>query len=338
MRFGPLIAAIVLAAIAAVVVLRMSGNDAPPPTAQVQQAPQMKTVNIFVAAKPIAIGSKITPDMVVSQPWPEHLMLSGFVPSDGGTEKVIGTIARAPFQQQEPILASKLANPNDPNFLAGELPQGMRVISIITNETEGLAGFVFPGDHVDVILTHEVEREKVTEVTSMTSGASGTQSTTNIAKTPYKEPVTETLLNNVLVVAVDQRATGAGATDKDGKLIIPRSVSLMVSQVDAQRIRLGQKIGTLTLSLRALADRDSVDPMTIVGSESVSQYREPKATVPSMPSDVVIYRGAPKENTGKAPDEQPAFVGAAPVTFSATPSTSTPLPAAPAAPELAGKP
>lgn len=295
MRFGGLIVGIVVAALAAVMVLRMNAGEAPAPTAAGQPAAsqQLKTVNVYVAAQPIAIGATVSAEMVAVQPWPEHLVLEGFVKSDAGTDGVVGTVARAPFQAQEPILKSKLANPNDPNFLAGALPKGMRVITIQTNETEGLAGFVFPGDHVDVILTHDVERAKLTKTATTTKTGAVIEEKTTVSETPTKETVTETLLNNVTVVAVDQRASNAGSTDKEGKLMIPRSVSLMVSPADAQRIRLGQSIGTITLSLRALSDRDSADPATLMGKSNVSQYNEGVPDIGKADSSAIkIYRGA----------------------------------------------
>lgn len=284
-RFGGLIIAIVVAAIAAVVVLRMGAGEAPQQPAQnAQGQQQLETVNVYVAATAIPIGATISQEMVAVQPWPKHLVLDGFVKADAGTEGVVGTVARAPFQPQEPLLQSKLANPNDPNFLAGALPKGMRVITLVVNEIEGLAGFVFPGDHVDVILTHDVEK-KVARV----NAASGEP----VEETVH-ETYTETLLNNVTVMAVDQRATSQGSTDKDGKLVIPRSVSLMVSPTDAQRVRLGQKVGTLTLSLRSLADRDTADPATMVGPNDVSQVKTTGGS--SIGNGVLIYRGAESTN------------------------------------------
>lgn len=295
MRFGGLIAAIVFAALAAVLVLRMSGDK--PAPAQTAQAPaqQLKTVDIYVAAVPIQVGSVITPEMLAVQPWPEHLILEGFVRAAaaktggvagiGGNDNndadiVVGNVARSSFQQQEPIIKTKLSNPNDPNFLAGALPKGMRIVTMVVNEVEGVAGFVFPGDHVDVLLTHAVEKIGVR--------------LDPVKREPKEdkrtETYTETLLNNVVVVAVDQRPSNVGTTDKDGKLIVPKTVSLMVSPADAQKVRLGQKIGTLTLSLRSLADKDSVDPAIFSGPKDVSQV-SPKDDS-STDSGVIIYRGA----------------------------------------------
>lgn len=302
MRFGGLIAAIVFAALAAILVLRMTSNDTPPAaTAQAVPSQQLKTVDIYVAAMPIAVGSVITPEMLAVQPWPEHLVLEGFVRAPaaaknngvlGGneeTEVVVGNVARSAFQQQEPIIKSKLSNPNDPNFLAGGLPKGMRVITTVVNETEGVAGFVFPGDHVDVLLTHVVDKMSVRlDPTSLRP-----------KEEKRSETYTETLLNNVIVVAVDQHSSSAGTTDKDGKLIVPRTVSLMVSPTDAQKVRLGQKVGTLTLSLRSLADKDTVDPLTVAGPKDISQV--PGDNSPGIGRNVVIYRGAKSESDRERP-------------------------------------
>ena len=281
MRFGGLIAAIVFAAIAAVIVLRMSASQEPPPQAAALPAPQVKTVSIYVAAQPIPIGATITAEMVSSQPWPENLVLDGFIKVTNGSSPV-GMVARAPFQTQEPIIASKVSNANDPNFLAGALPKGMRVVTIETNEIQGLAGFIFPGDRVDIILTRDINSWVSPPVP-------------HSQPQEEKDSITETLLTNVTVLAVDQRSTAAGATDKDGKLVVPHSVSLMVSPADAQRLVLGARKGTLSLSLRALADRESADPLIITGIKDISQYEEPQAQQQG-DDGVVIVRGTKPES------------------------------------------
>lgn len=299
MRYGGLIIAVVFAAIAAVVVLKMSGDKTAP--APVAAAPtDTKSVTIYVAKAPIPIGTTLTRDMIATQQWPEHLALEGFMYTDQkDAAPVEGMVARGPFQQNEPLISSKLANPNDPNFLAGELPKGMRVVSIPIDEVNGVAGFVFPGDHVDVIYTHDVDKWEYPPATS-----SGDGSQTQSAPTKTKVTVTETLLTNVKVLAVDQRASGAGATDKNGNLVIPRSASLMVSQTDAQRVRLGQKTGTLSLVLRALADKESADPLVLTSGKDVSQSTTQGDTGPAGDeASVKVVRGAPvtdKENVSSS--------------------------------------
>lgn len=285
MRYGGLIAAVIIAAIAAVIVLRM-GNSQPAPQAQ-QAAPkeEVKSTQIYVAAKPIPVGTVITSEMVSPQPWPQHLVLEGFVPVKEGAT-VVGMVARGSFQLNEPLITSKLANPSDPNFLAGELPKGMRVVSIPLNEVDGVAGFIFPGDHVDVMYTHEVDKPKAV-------AEDGTQ------RQADKVQITETLLTNVKVMAVDQRASGQGSTDKEGRLMIPKSASLMVTQADAQRARLAQKTGSLSLTLRAISDRDAKDGLFVTAPKDVSQkvVGDVAGAEP-----VVIVRGAPKQVKEKNTD------------------------------------
>ena len=299
MRFGGLIAAIVFAAIAAVIVLRMSANEAPPPQTAAAPAPEVKSVPVYVAASPIPIGATITQEMVTSQPWPEHLVLDGFMKAVQGGASPVGMVARAPFQTQEPIISSKVSNGNDPNFLAASLPKGMRVVTIETNEIQGLAGFLFPGDHIDILLTHDVPKWVVSP--------NGGQPQED------KDSVTETLLTNVTVLAVDQRSTAAGATDKDGKLVSPHSVSLMASPTDVQRLVLGARKGTLSLSLRALADRESADPLIITGIKDISQYEEPAAALPGANNNdgVVIVRGTQREQLKGDQPASPAAGAAA---------------------------
>lgn len=288
MRFGGLIAAVVLAAIAAVIVLRMSAsNNQPAPTttaAPVQQ--QLETKQIYVAAQPIPIGTNITTDMLTLQPWPAHLVLDGFVTADSGNT-IDGMISRAAFQAQEPILMSKLSNKDDPNFLAGTLPKGMRVMTIQTNEIEGVAGFVFPGDFVDVMLTHSITKY----VTPPGAEDLQQQSST----------VTETLITNVKVLAVDQRASGTNATDSNGNLLIPRTVSVMVSPTDAQRLRLAQQRGTLTLVLRSLADRESADPLIATTDKDISAYPSLEAGAGVTSGNVVVVRGTARGEQKASP-------------------------------------
>lgn len=300
MRFGGLVAAIVFAAVMAVIVLKMSSNQTPAPATQAA-APAIESVNIYVATQPIPIGSTISEAMVTTQAWPRNLMLEGFMRADG-KQSPIGMVARSPFQVQEPILSSKVANAQDPNFLAGALPKGMRIITIQTNEIEGLAGFVFPGDRVDVLLTHKVENW-VQDPAAPGQMASPRR---------VEKAVTETLLTNVTVVAVDQRASGANNVNEKGTLIVPRSVSLMVSPIDAQRLRLGAQEGTLTLSLRSLEDRESSDPLVITGMSDISQFTGSTMDADAQVGDnVLVIRGTEAKTSASKSKTAPAAAPAA---------------------------
>ena len=147
MKYIGLIIAVFAALAAVFLVLKFSGKeevvaDPAPQPVQVGQAaaPEVKTANIYVAARDIPIGSQIDENMLTTQPWPEHLLLPGFVSTPEEGRKLIDMVARASFQADEPINTSKLVNPEDPNFLAGSLPKGMRVVTMQTDEIGGVAG------------------------------------------------------------------------------------------------------------------------------------------------------------------------------------------------------
>lgn len=285
MRYGGLIAAIVFAAIAAIVVLRVSDGGSSPSAPAAVATQEVKGVPVYIAKTAIPVGTALTKEMVDTQAWPDHLVLAGFMKAtEENSGKIAGMVARGSFQQGEPIIESKLANPNDPNFLAGDLPKGMRVVTIPLNEVDGVAGFVFPGDHVDLIYTHDIEKQSMNEAAAITG-----QPTV----TTHHETITETLLTNVKVLAVDQRASNAGSTDSKGNLVVPKSASVMVSQSDAQRVRLAQKTGTVSLALRSISDKESADPLLMTKSHDVSQWQGGDDGSTST-EGVRIVRGAPQ--------------------------------------------
>ncbi|MBN66864.1 MAG: Flp pilus assembly protein CpaB [Rickettsiales bacterium] len=259
MRSVGLIIAIVVAALAAFLVLRFTGSPEPAPQpAPVVVEPQqtdIQTVNVYVASSFIPVGTRIDESMLDTQPWPSHLVVPGFVIGVDEGEKLIGKVTRSAFQPREPIIATKVINANDPNFIAGTLPQGMRMVTISTNVVDGLAGFVFPGDRVDVLVTHRVIREGVRQ-----------EDLKQLRDDEAFEEVTETLLTNVRVLAVDQRSS----VTSEGNVIVPSTVSLQTTPEDAQRIRLASSVGQLSLTLRSLEDEDTLENIAATRKSSLS--------------------------------------------------------------------
>jgi pilus assembly protein CpaB len=300
MRFGGIFVGVLMAAGAAFFVLS-SEPPAPPPVAPqvAAQPPEIKTVNVFVAKKFIPVGTVIAANMFDVQPWPEHLLVPGFAIADGKTE-IAGMVSRAAFQAQEPLIISKLVNANDPSFIAGNLPKGMRVITIQTNEIYGLAGFLAAGDRVDVLLNREVEDKVFLDPDARTA--------------PKRFKITESVLTNTRVIAVDQKAQAASAPESSSfvptanqpqRYEPPRTVSLMVSPEDARRIRLAESIGTLSLALRSVEDRDEDDPLGLTFVADVSQYtpetvgvapEEAPAATPPKVNLVTVVRGIAVED------------------------------------------
>lgn len=262
MKLLPLILAVIIAAVAALFALKFVQQEDKEVEKQVVVVPQVvekpvPTVDILVARSAIPIGTKITMELLDRQPWPKHLVLENFIVSDGANTGIMGLVTRAPFQAREPVIRSKLANPNDPSFLAASLPKGMRAVTIPTDVISGVAGFVYPGDRVDILITHQVPM--------------GTRDPLNASSGAKMEPITELLLSNVKVIAVDQRATGGTGQGP----MIPSTVTLEVSQYDAQKLRLSERDGSLSLALRALDDGDAIELARPTGISDLSRITPP---------------------------------------------------------------
>ncbi len=280
MRFILLLVAAVIAVVAGVTALKWSGQNTPPAqqtaTSQLSQprSGNVSTVEILVARDQIPVGAVIKETMLDRQPWPAHLVLSGFAVVGDSDSNVIGQVARTTFLPHEPILKSRLGNPNDPSFLAATLPAGMRAITIATDTVSGVAGYVFPGDRVDILITHNVPLEAKRQRGSKASAQSA------------KPAFSEVLVSNARVLAVNLRE----APGKEGThaVVNPANVTVAVPDAVAQQIRLAEKLGTLSLTLRSLKDLEEYAQPDPTSLESVTQVN----LWQSGSSSVRIVRGA----------------------------------------------
>ena len=227
-----LVGALVIAVVTAVMAKNMFAG------AGAQQAAAAPAVpvgpKVLVAKKALPVGTIIDQDAFVYQPWPKELMQNAYYVEgapDGDPKKLLGTVVRYPITAGQPVTRGSLVGPQDRGFLAAALGPGMRAITLPVNATTGVAGFVFPGDHVDVVLTQ-----------SVTGGGDGP---------PLK--VSETIVRNVRVLATDQRFTDK---DEDGKTPVKTfsNVTFEVTPRIAEKMAVAQSIGTLSLSLRSIAD------------------------------------------------------------------------------------
>lgn len=264
-KLAPVIIALAVAVFIGIMVLRILGGGSEPTVEQapvevvqapVNSTPTIQQVDVFVASRDLPIGTTLGADDIDIQPWPQHLLIDGFITTDRQDINLVQMVTRAEFREREPLILSKLVNPDDPNFLAGSLPPGRRAVTIATDGVSSVAGFVFPGDRVDVLVTHEVIKEGVTE-----------KDTANNRQGNMEESVSETLLTNIKVLAVDQRST---ANAEEG-ILIPSLITLEVTPEDAQRMRLAQDIGALSLSLRSIKDKDTVESISLTRPADLSQ-------------------------------------------------------------------
>ncbi len=231
-KLALLIGALVIAVVTAVMAKNMFAG------AGAQQAAAAPAVplgpKVLVAKKALPVGTIIDADSFTYQPWPKELMQAAYYvdgSADGDTKSLLGTVVRYQITAGQPVTRGSLVGPQDRGFLAAALGPGMRAVTVPVNTSTGVAGFVFPGDHVDMVLTQTVE-----------GGGDGP---------PLK--VSETIVRNLRVLATDQRISEKG---DDGKTEVKTftNVTLEATPRIAEKVAVAQSMGTLSLSLRSLAD------------------------------------------------------------------------------------
>jgi pilus assembly protein CpaB len=180
---------------------------------------------ILVARSALSAGTFIKPDHLHWRPWPADGVIEAHLLKGKASEKdLVGAVVRSPLYVGEPITRSRVVHPGEQGFLAAVLEPGKRAVSIPVDATSGVAGFVFPGDLVDVILT-------------LKRNVPGKE-----ADGPELRQFSETLLTAVRVLAIDQSLDRETDAARIGK-----NATLQVSPQQAERIALGLDMGKLTL-------------------------------------------------------------------------------------------
>jgi pilus assembly protein CpaB len=192
-----------------------------------QTAAAVPTTPVVVAASPVARGIALDPPLLKIVNYPADAVPAGsfktvaeLTTGPGGKRLALRTLAL-----NEPVLANKVSGPGGKLNLSGVLTEGMRAVSFRSNDVAGVAGFVLPGDRVDILLTRSV--------------GSGDQATT----------VTQVLAENIRVLGVDQ-----SDNDEADKPVVARAVTVEVTPAQAQTISLAQAVGSVSLTLRHVAD------------------------------------------------------------------------------------
>ncbi|NQW02351.1 MAG: Flp pilus assembly protein CpaB [Rhodospirillales bacterium] len=216
------------------------------PTAieELEKQAKPKVNQILIATRAFNPGEKIVPDMISWLPWPDESMSEHFISVDeedlknDRTQKVIGSYVRHPVQAGEPILTSKLFKDDAAGFLPGLLDKGMRAISIPVTEQTGVAGFILPGNHVDLILVHNKGSEALKKKTIKTEDDL-TQPIQVLNTT------TETILSNIKVIAVNQVVGKI-----EGQSLIGKTLTLELTAKQVEIVMTARSMGQLTVSLR----------------------------------------------------------------------------------------
>ncbi len=193
-------------------------------------APQLAMTKVLVAARDIATGTFITAEDLVWRSWPRDAVSQDYVEqANGSMEAFTGSVARSKIFANEPVTGSRVVHPGEQGFLAAVLDPGKRAVAVPVDVSTGIAGFVFPGDRVDVLLSYRI------------NSAGGAGPAGNVRH------FSRTLLSAVRVLAVDQ-----SVDNPDGEARPAKTVTLEVTRKQAEKLALSLEFGALSLSLRSL--------------------------------------------------------------------------------------
>ena len=250
-----------------------------------RQAYNGSTTKVAVAQVPLVYGTDITPDKVKFVDFPNTSIPAGAFTNaaqlmPGGKKRV----ALIPIAINEPILSAKISGVGQGASIAALLPDGMRAATVRINDVSGVAGFVQPNDSVDVLITRTIDGGE------------------------RQQQVTDVLLQNVRVLAIDQQAKNADGSPKVG-----RAATLAVNPVDAQKLALAQQVGDLSLVLRKPGEQDNPVVETVAMNDlRYNMYGGARYPAPAVvgnfapapapkPAPVVHHVVVTKKSTAPAP-------------------------------------
>lgn len=238
-------------------------------------------VQVLVARNALRAGQMIKAEDLRWQPWPQgNLPPTYIVEGKRSISDFAGAIARSPLHVGEPVVESELIMPGARGFLAAVLRPGMRAVSVPATPTSTVSGFIYAGDRVDVMLTH----------TLVASGGDKEQ-----------HSVTETILRNVRVIAMDQKVDFVPGDKPEAA----KTATLELTTKQAEIVTLAVKMGELSLVLRSLQSGD--DESSEATSDDTPADATHSFTHDSHVSPL-IRRPAPPAATGTAAIKDAVFV------------------------------
>ena len=215
-----------------------------------------RLVQIAVARVPLEYGATLTSENTRMVSWPStSVPVGAFRSLKGLYGAAQPRVVLRPIETGEPILPGKITGFGGRAKLSELIETDMRAVAVRINDVAGVAGFVLPGDRVDVLVTREPKLD----------GEAG-----------EAESITDIVLQNIRVVAVDQKPS-----EKPTDPAVAKTVTLSVDQQGAQKLALGGQVGTISLALRNAANQDEFMSSTVgtrdlgQGNRSASIYAGP---------------------------------------------------------------
>jgi pilus assembly protein CpaB len=213
---------------------------APPTGAAARTAPPLEA--ILLAARPIPRGTLLrSEDMTWKNTQADKVVPGNIARSQTSQMPFLGSVARRDYAAGEPLTADGLVKSGERAFLSGVLAPGDRAVAIAVDAPQSAAGLALPGDRVDVILTQNFGSDTAVD---------------------GRKAVGETVLTNIRVIAVDQwlsttaKPTATGQRMGSTESQIPRTITLEVSELEAERVLVAVQLGKVQLAVRALEGTD----------------------------------------------------------------------------------
>jgi len=236
-------------------------------------APQEIEHEVLVADLDLPAGSFVKPQHLRWQQWPTDDVPDSYVLRGERTrDEMIGAVVRRGIVVGEPITDGAVVKPGDRGFLAAVLNPGMRAVSVPITATSGNSGLIFPGDRIDLILTH------------------------SLATAQGEHRVSETVLKNIRIIAMGVEtgddAEEGQANDK------AKTATLEVTPSQAETVTLLTELGKLSLSLRSLAADGEAEGAVPVAADSFTWDRDVSRVLRTgrLSSRLLVLRGSNTED------------------------------------------
>jgi pilus assembly protein CpaB len=192
---------------------------------EAQKTKPSSAQTIVVASRQLRFGNELSAGVLREMPWPTDALPLGSFKSIQQVLQEGKRVVLTAIEANEPVLASKITGQGQRATLSAVIGEGHKAMTIRVNDVDGVAGFVLPGDRVDVMLSRQLEKNSA---------------------------INDVVLKNAKVLAIDQLAD-----ERSDKPSVAKAVTLEVDIAGAQKLALAAQIGTLALALRKAGDSDA---------------------------------------------------------------------------------
>jgi pilus assembly protein CpaB len=255
----------------------MNLPNAPVPVAQKASAPLTR---YLVAARPLKAGTLTRDEDLRSEPL-DSVPSGAIRDTTDDRSRLLGSLVRKNLNTGSPITSENVLPRGDRGFLAAVLEPGTRAISIKVDAESGVSGLIKPGDYVDVVLTQVAEKAD-----------------------PARRALSETLLQNVRIIAIDQEIVQGGGANSAAAAKVAQTVSLQLAPDQVKRIAVAKHLGALSLAMRSAVELvgNSADNRTISSCDVSAEIARQNAIAGQSAAVVVYGGGKVQEYTVKKQD------------------------------------